>query len=143
MSGRDTGFAQGFSSPRLKSGASMPTNTSGGEPFQRLISERRNLSRRGICASGSINPKTANALASSQHSQPAATISGPATPSNVASGWRARIALINPAPSRSPEVSPATSPIFIVPKPSESVHVRTIAVIQEIEQVRTAFWNVR
>ena len=42
--------------------------------------------------------------------QPAATISGPATPSNTASGICLRTAAIMPAPSRSPEDSPATSP---------------------------------
>ena len=87
---------------------------------QRFLSERRRRSRRGSSRSGSIRPMTASASASSQQSQPCSRISGPPTPANSASGTDARIAAMRPAPSRSPDASPATSPMRSVSVSSTS-----------------------
>lgn len=99
------------SSVMLKSGASMPTNTSGRSSPKRRVRSLRIFNRRGKRSSTSTTPMTASSSISYQASHPSACISGPATPTKRASGICALSARIKPAPRMSPEVSPATNPI--------------------------------
>ena len=93
----------------LKSGASMPMNASTWLRSMRSMSSRRNFRIRRKCGSTSKKPMTAISSARYHGSQPAAIIFGPAMPTNSAPGACSRNASISPAPSVSPDASPATS----------------------------------
>src|SRR5476649_1243955 len=95
----------------LKSGASMPTKTSGFNAVNRWVRSLRIFNKRGRRSRTSTTPMTANSSISYQASHPSACISGPATPTKRASGWCFFSARIKPAPRISPDVSPATRPI--------------------------------
>src|SRR3970040_865761 len=93
---------------RLKSGESMPTKTCGRRCSMRAMRLRRSLSKRGSCLSTSARSMTESSSASCQGSQPSARMRAPAMPKNSAPGARSRIASMRPAPSASPDASPAT-----------------------------------
>ncbi len=95
----------------LKSGASMPTKTSGFSSPKRFVRSARICSKRRRRPSTSTMPITASSSISYQASQPSACIRGPATPTKRALGTRSFRARIKPAPRISPEVSPATRAI--------------------------------
>src|SRR5882757_2054104 len=97
-------------SRRLNSGASMPTNTSGFASMNERRTRARNRNKRGRSRRISNKPMTASDSEGSQTSHPADCIFGPATPKNSTSGASRRSAWINPAPSVSPDASPATRP---------------------------------
>src|SRR3569623_1752617 len=97
------------SRPRLKSGASMPMNTSGGAARSRRANSLRMVSSSGRCPITSVSPITASFSAGNSASQPAAIKRGPAMPKISAVGKCCLSASMRPAPSRSPEASPATS----------------------------------
>src|SRR3569623_75588 len=102
------------SRPRLKSGASMPMNTSGGAARSRRTNSLRMVSSSGRWPITSVSPITASFSAGNSASLPAAIMRGPAMPKNSAVGKCCLSALMRPAPSRSPESSPATSAIRMV-----------------------------
>ena len=101
----------GFSTRRLKSGASIPINTSGGLSIKCCTNCLRIFSRRGNRPSTSTKPITDNSSISNNVLQPAACIRGPAIPSNMASGKRRLSAFTSPSPKISPDNSPATKAI--------------------------------
>src|SRR5664279_1001858 len=83
--------------------------TSGRNARARRRTSRRSASNRGRCFTTSASPMTASSSAACHVSRPAARMRGPPTPANTAFGKRSRNAAMSPAPSRSPDVSPATS----------------------------------
>src|SRR6478672_11968777 len=121
------------SRPRLKSGASMPMNTSGFQSNRRRRRAPRSRSRRGRCESTSARPMTASSDASNQVSISAARIASPPTPANSASGKRSRSARIRPAPNWSPDASPATSAIR-TGAVTGSAQQRPLAAVDEVQQ---------
>ena len=101
----------GFSTRKLKSGASMPINTSGGLSIKCCTNCLRIFSKRGKRPRTSTNPITDSSSISNSVLQPCACILGPAIPSKIASGKCALSAFISPSPKISPDSSPATIPI--------------------------------
>src|SRR5258708_29918580 len=88
----------------------MPTKTSGRAAMNDRRSRPSNRTKRGKSRRISKRPITASDSDGSHAAHPAARILGPATPKNSASGASRRSAWIKPAPSVSPDASPATRP---------------------------------
>ena len=95
------------STPRLKSGASIPTNTSGCQSNISRIKPWRILRISGNRRITSAKPRTASFSCSYKLLKPNANIRGPPMPTNCTSGRRAFKAFIKWAPSKSPDASPA------------------------------------
>src|SRR5688572_28793532 len=93
----------------LKSCASMPMNASIPPCSMREINSRRSFKIRRKCGRTSKKPMTAISSERYHASQPAAIIFGPAMPTNLESGASLRSSSMRPAPSVSPDASPATS----------------------------------
>src|SRR5690606_8359266 len=122
------------SAEMLKSGESMPMKTSGRAAFRRRIRSRRSLSSRGRWCSTSASPMTESSSARYHASQPAAPICPPPTPYTWASGTRSLAAAIRPAPSVSPDFSPATSANRLRRAMPGSTRYAAPAVAQRVEQ---------
>src|SRR3569623_1922038 len=80
----------------------------------------------------SVSPITASFSAGNSASQPAAIMRGPAMPKNSAVGKCCLSASMSPAPSRSPEASPATSAMRRV---MNSAHAAAAGLFQEADHL--------